>query len=116
MGFVSVVSIVLCMVSISIMMIINWFDIHLVGVMVHWVVINMVFFVMHWVMFNMVLFVMLWVMINMVFFVMHWVRIVVHFMVSRLCYMWSRVVLVVTRGDVWLNMVLFIILVLHSVS
>ena len=108
MGFVSVVSIVLCMVSISIMMVINWFDIHLVGVMVlcmvHWVVINMVFFVMHW------------VMINMVFFVMHWVRIVVHFMVSRLCYMWSRVVLVVTRGDVWLNMVLFIILVLHSVS
>ena len=108
MGFVSVVSIVLCMVSISIMMIINWFDIHLVGVMVLCMV--------HWVVINMVLFVMLWVMINMVFFVMHWVRIVVHFMVSRLCYMWSRVVLVVTRGDVWLNMVLFIILVLHSVS
>lgn len=93
----SVVSIILRVVSISIPVVIDWVYIHLVGVVVLRAVLNVV---------DIMVF-------NMVF---DWVGVIVHFVVSRLCYMGSRVVVVVACLDVWLNMVFLSVLVLGGVS
>ena len=97
MGCVSVVSIILRVVSISIPVVIDWVYIHLVGVVVLRAVLNVV---------DIMVF-------NMVF---DWVAVIVHVVVSRLCYIGSRVVVVVGSGDVWLNMVVLSVLVLGGVS
>ena len=76
MGCVSVVSIILRVVSISILVVIDWVYIHLVGVVVLRVVLDMVDIM-----------------------VLNWVAVIVHFVVSRLCYIGSRVVVVVASGD-----------------
>ena len=74
---VSVVSIILRVVSIRIVVVIDWVYIHLVGVVVLRVVLNVV---------DIMVF-------NMVF---DWVvGVIVHLVVSRLCYVRSRVVVVV---------------------
>ena len=72
----SVVSIILRVVSISILVVIDWVYIHLVGVVVLRVVLNVVDIM-----------------------VFDWVGVIVHFVVSRLCYIGSRVVVVVASGD-----------------
>ena len=91
-------SIILRVVSIRIVVVIDWVYIHLVGVVVLRVVLNVV---------DIMVF-------NMVF---DWVvGVIVHFVVSRLCYVGSRVVVVVASGDVWLKVVLLIVLVLCGVS
>lgn len=76
MGCVSVVSIILRVVSISILVVIDWVYIHLVGVVVLRVVLDVVDIM-----------------------VLNWVAVIVHFVVSRLCYIGSRVVVVVASGD-----------------
>ena len=76
MGCVSVVSIILRVVSISILVVIDWVYIHFVGVVVLRVVLDMVDIM-----------------------VLNWVAVIVHFVVSRLCYIGSRVVVVVASGD-----------------
>ena len=73
---VSVVSIILRVVSISILVVIDWVYIHLVGVVVLRVVLDVVDIM-----------------------VLNWVAVIVHFVVSRLCYIGSRVVVVVASGD-----------------
>ena len=72
----SVVPIILRVVSISILVVIDWVYIHLVGVVVLRVVLNVVDIM-----------------------VFDWVGVIVHFVVSRLCYIGSRVVVVVASGD-----------------
>ena len=72
----SVVPIILRVVSISILVVIDWVYIHLVGVVVLRVVLNVVDIM-----------------------VFDWVGVIVHFVVSRLCYIRSRVVVVVASGD-----------------
>ena len=72
----SVVSIILRVVSISILVVIDWVYIHLVGVVVLRVVLDVVDIM-----------------------VLNWVAVIVHFVVSRLCYIGSRVVVVVASGD-----------------
>ena len=76
MGCVSVVSIILRVVSISILVVIDWVYIHLVGVVVLRVVLDVVDIM-----------------------VLNWVAVIVHFVVSRLCYIGSRVVVVVASSD-----------------
>lgn len=89
-------------VGIGIMMVVDWVNMYLVGVMVHWHVLNMVF--------N-------WVSIVMLFMVLNWVGIVMFFVVSGLCYNGSGVIVNVVAGcDSWCDVVLFIISVLGSVS
>ena len=75
-GCVSVVSIILRVVSISILVVIDWVYIHLVRVVVLRVVLNVVDIM-----------------------VFDWVGVIVHFVVSRLCYIGSRVIVVVASGD-----------------
>lgn len=75
-GCVSVVPIILRVVSISILVVIDWVYIHLVRVVVLRVVLNVVDIM-----------------------VFDWVGVIVHFVVSRLCYIGSRVVVVVASGD-----------------
>ena len=89
----SMVSIVLSVVSVSIVVIIDWLNVHLMGVMV----LNWVGIIVH-------------------FVVLNWMGVIVHFVVSWLCYMRSGVVVMVASGDVWFNVVLHIVLVLFSVS
>ena len=72
----SMVSIILRVVSISILVVIDWVYIHLVGVVVLRVVLDVVDIM-----------------------VLNWVAVIVHFVVSRLCYIGSRVVVVVASGD-----------------
>ena len=66
----------MCVVSIRIVVVIDWVYIHLVGVVVLRVVLNVVDIM-----------------------VFDWVGVIVHFVVSRLCYIGSRVVVVVASGD-----------------
>lgn len=90
------VSIVCCVVSIRIVVIIDWVDINLVSICMVLVVFWCV----------------LYIMVQDIVMVM----VIVHFMVSWFCYVRYGVDIMVGGSDVWVNMVLLSVLVLSSVS